>query len=92
LIPVREVDGTNAGFAMVNVERQNHWAPSVAPVHEREGGGGDLHDAMPERFFRRLDAPRSNTGPATRAERSHPRPAVEVVRSEPGNAIMGSHR
>lgn len=66
---VCEVEGTLAGFVMVDVEKQNLWALFVAPQHEGKGAGRALHQAMASAYFRRTDRLRLTTEPASRAER-----------------------
>lgn len=65
---VCEIDGTLAGFAMVDVEKRNVWALFVAPEHEFKGVGRALHDTMIAWYFTRADVLRLTTAPNTRAE------------------------
>ncbi len=65
---VCEVDGSIAGFAMVDVEKRNLWALFVAPEHERKGIGRRLHDQLLAWYFQRCDLLRLGTAPGTRAE------------------------
>ena len=65
---VCEIDGTLAGFAMVDVEKRNLWALFVVPEHEFKGVGRLLHDTMIAWYFTRADVLRLSTAPKTRAE------------------------
>lgn len=65
---VCEIDGTLAGFAMVDVEKRNVWALFVAPEHEFMGVGRLLHETMIAWYFTRADVLRLSTAPNTRAE------------------------
>lgn len=65
---VCEVDGSIAGFAMVDVEKRNLWALFVAPEHEHKGIGRRLHDELVAWYFQRCDVLRLGTAPDTRAE------------------------
>lgn len=65
---VCEIDGTLAGFAMVDVEKRNLWALFVVPEHEFKGVGRLLHDTMIAWYFTRADVLRLSTAPNTRAE------------------------
>lgn len=65
---VCEVDGSIAGFAMVDVEKRDVWALFVAPEHEFQGVGRKLHDVLCAWYFERADVLRLSTAPGTRAE------------------------
>ncbi len=65
---VCEVDGSMAGFTMVDVEKQNLWALFVAPEHEFKGVGRALHETMLAWYWHRAAILRLSTAPETRAE------------------------
>ncbi|MEZ4788451.1 MAG: GNAT family N-acetyltransferase [Flavobacteriales bacterium] len=85
---VGERDGQLAGFAMVDVEKQNLWALFVAPEYERKGVGRALHDTMLAWYFQRSSVLRLSTSPQTRAEAFYRRSGYVPVGTTPQGELI----
>lgn len=89
---VCEIDGTLAGFAMVDVEKRNVWALFVAPEHEFKGVGRLLHDTMLAWYFTRADVLRLTTAPNTRAEALYRKAGYSVQGSTASGELIFERR
>ncbi|MCB9183503.1 MAG: GNAT family N-acetyltransferase [Flavobacteriales bacterium] len=90
---VGERDGQLAGFAMVDVEKQNLWAIFVAPEYERKGIGKALHHTATAWYWHRSDVLRLSTAPRTRAAAFYHMAGYRTIgRSESGELILELHR
>lgn len=82
------IDGTMAGFTMVDVEKRNLWALFVAPEHEFRGAGRALHDAMCGWYFTRQGQLRLSTAPDTRAERFYLKAGYTAAGTTPDGEVI----
>ncbi len=85
---VGELAGRIAGFAVVDLVRQNVWALFVDPAHEGRGVGRALHDAMLDGAFA-AGATRLwlSTDPNTRAERFYLAAGWQRTGHEPNGEV-----
>jgi len=83
-----ETNNEVAGFAIVDLVKNNIWALFVAPGHEGKGIGKKLHDAMLEWYFiHTTEKIWLGTSPNTRAEKFYRKAGWKEIGKRPNGEI-----
>ena len=83
-----ELENEIAGFAIVDLVKNNIWALFVAPAHEGKGIGKKLHDAMLEWYFVHTNENVwLGTCPNTRAEKFYRKAGWTEIGKRPNGEI-----
>ncbi|MBS1600992.1 MAG: GNAT family N-acetyltransferase [Bacteroidetes bacterium] len=83
-----ETNDEVAGFAIVDLVKNNIWALFVAPLHEGKGIGKKLHDAMLDWYFiQTTENIWLGTSPDTRAEKFYRRAGWKAIGKRPNGEI-----
>ena len=84
-----EIKNEIAGFAIVDLVKNNVWALFVLPSQERKGVGKKLHDTMLDWYFlQTTEKIWLGTAPATRAEKFYRKAGWEEVGTRPNGEIQ----
>ncbi len=84
-----EIKNEIAGFAIVDLVKNNVWALFVLPSHEKRGVGKKLHDAMLDWYFLQTQEKIwLGTAPNTRAEKFYRKAGWEEVGHRPNGEIQ----